>query len=41
MTIDVLCLRPLADFERVGATPPEKLQIAYRGPADADVPDLM
>lgn len=41
MSIDVLCLRPLADFERVGAMPPAKLQIAYRGPADADVPELM
>jgi phosphoglycerate dehydrogenase-like enzyme len=41
MTIDVLCLRPLADFERVGATPPAALQIAYRAPADPDVPDLM
>ena len=41
MSIDVLCLRPLADFERVGATPPGALQIAYRGPADADVPELM
>ena len=41
MTIDVLCLRPLADFERVGATPPASLQVAYRGPADADVPELM
>lgn len=41
MTIEVLCLRPLADFERVGATPPAALQIAYRGPADPDVPELM
>jgi phosphoglycerate dehydrogenase-like enzyme len=41
MTIDVLSLRPLADFERVGATPPAALQIAYRGPADPDVADLM
>jgi len=41
MTVDVLCLRPLADFLRVGATPPAALQIAYRAPGDPDVPTLM
>lgn len=41
MTVDVLCLRPLADFERVGIKPPSSLQIAYRAPADADVENLM
>jgi phosphoglycerate dehydrogenase-like enzyme len=41
MTLDVLCLRPLADFLRVGATPPSALQIAYRAPGDPDVPALM
>jgi len=41
MTVDVLCLRPQADFLRVHATPPASLQIAYRAPADPDVPALM
>ncbi len=41
MSVDVVCLRPLADFERVGVSPPPALKVAYRDPADADVPDLM
>ncbi|MBZ5700884.1 MAG: hypothetical protein LAN84_03475 [Acidobacteriia bacterium] len=41
MTIDVLCLRPLADFERVGVLPPPSLHVAYRSLNDADVPALM
>lgn len=41
MTIDVLCLRPEADFTRVGVTPPKNLNIAYRKPDDADLPALM
>jgi phosphoglycerate dehydrogenase-like enzyme len=41
MSIDVLCLRPLSDFESVGVVPPAALQVAYRGPADGDIPDLM
>jgi phosphoglycerate dehydrogenase-like enzyme len=41
MSIDVLCLRPEADFKRVGASPPEYLQIAYRASSDADVAALM
>ncbi len=41
MTRAVLCLRPRADFERVGALPPPCLDVTYRGPADADVPTLM
>ena len=41
MTIDVLCLRPEADFTRVGVTPPQNLKIAYRKPDDADLPALM
>jgi phosphoglycerate dehydrogenase-like enzyme len=41
MTIDVLCLRPEADFERAGVLPPAALKIVYRAPADADVPALM
>jgi len=41
MSIDVLCLRPEADFKRVGALPPESLKIAYRAPSDGDVTELM
>jgi len=41
MTLDVLCLRPEADFHRAEALPPSTLKIAYRSPDDADVPDLM
>ncbi len=41
MTVDVVCLRPEADFERVGALPPPSLKVAYRGPDDADVPALL
>jgi len=41
MTLDVLCLRPEADFQRAGASPPPKLNIAYRAPDDPDVPALM
>ena len=41
MSIDVLCLRPEADFTRVGVTPPKNLNIAYRKPDDADLPALM
>ena len=41
MTIDVVCLRPEVDFERVGALPPASLKIAYRAPDDADVPALL
>jgi phosphoglycerate dehydrogenase-like enzyme len=41
MSIDVLCLRPEADFKRVGALPPESLKIAYRAPSDEDVAELM
>jgi phosphoglycerate dehydrogenase-like enzyme len=41
MSIDVLCLRPEADFKRVGALPPESLKIAYRAPSDEDVAVLM
>ncbi len=38
---EVLCLRPAADFARVGVTPPFDLDVHYRAPADADVPALM
>ena len=41
MSIEVLCLRPRADFERAEALPPASLEIAYRAPGDADVPALM
>src|SRR5258708_7172097 len=41
MNIDILCLRPEADFARVGAPAPMRLRVAYRAPGDADVPALM
>jgi phosphoglycerate dehydrogenase-like enzyme len=41
MSLDVLCLRPAADFARVDALPPAWLKVAYRAPDDADVPSLM
>ncbi|MGA0114795.1 MAG: NAD(P)-dependent oxidoreductase [Burkholderiales bacterium] len=41
MSIDVVCLRPEADFTRVGVTPPKNLNIAYCKPDDADLPALM
>jgi len=41
MSCDVLCLRPEADFQRVGATPPTHLRIVYRAWNDPDVAALM
>ncbi len=41
MAFDVVCLRPEADFLRVGVTPPATLKIAYRAPADPDLPALI
>jgi phosphoglycerate dehydrogenase-like enzyme len=41
MSLDVLCLRPEADFQRVGALPPASLKVVYRAPNHADVPRLM
>ena len=41
MTIDVLCLRPEADFVRAGALPPAALRVAYRSTEDHDVLSLM
>jgi phosphoglycerate dehydrogenase-like enzyme len=41
MSIDVLCLRPVEDFRRVGALPPDSLKITYRTPSDGDVAELM
>jgi phosphoglycerate dehydrogenase-like enzyme len=40
MTCNVICLRPEADFLRIGITPPATLNIAYRAPGDADVAAL-
>lgn len=34
MSRDVLCLRPHADFQRVGALPPDTLNVSYRTPDD-------
>lgn len=41
MTIEVLCLRPEADFARAGALPPAALRVAYRSADDIDVAKLM
>ena len=41
MTIDVLCLRPEADFLRADAMPAAELKVVYRAPEDPDVPALM
>jgi phosphoglycerate dehydrogenase-like enzyme len=41
MTVDVLCLRPEADFRRAAAMPPATLKVVYRSPEDPDVPALM
>lgn len=41
MNYDVICLRPEADFLRVGVTPPQSLKIAYRALDDPEVPVLM
>jgi phosphoglycerate dehydrogenase-like enzyme len=41
MSIDVLCLRPKADFERVDALPPASLKVVYRTSSDPDVAELM
>jgi phosphoglycerate dehydrogenase-like enzyme len=38
MPIEVVCLRPEADFARVDAMPPPSLAVRYLGPADAAVP---
>lgn len=39
--MQVLCLRPLADFTRIGVTPPASLAIDYRSPTDPELPNLM
>ena len=41
MSIDALCLRPEADFQRVGALPPVPLHVVYRAPGDTDVAEIM
>lgn len=41
MSHDVVCLRPEADFKRVGALPPQTFTITYRTPDDAELPSLM
>lgn len=41
MSAKVVCLRPEADFTRAGVTPSPSLDIAYRGPQDGDVAELM
>src|SRR3954447_6863668 len=38
---NVLCLRPEADFLRVGALPPASLSVTYLKPDDASVPQRM
>lgn len=38
---NVLCLRPEADFTRVGVTPPAALAITYKGPEDPDLAALI
>jgi phosphoglycerate dehydrogenase-like enzyme len=41
MSHDVLCLRPEADFTRVGVTPPAGIAIAYRKPDDPQLAALV
>lgn len=41
MTHDVVCLRPEADFARVGALAPRSLKVVYRQPDDAQLPTLI
>ncbi|HUF80793.1 MAG TPA: D-isomer specific 2-hydroxyacid dehydrogenase family protein, partial [Burkholderiales bacterium] len=41
MPDDVLCLRPEADFTRVGATPPATFSVSYRRPDDPGLAALI
>ncbi|MGZ9066061.1 MAG: 2-hydroxyacid dehydrogenase [Burkholderiales bacterium] len=41
MPYDVVCLRPEADFQRIGATAPASFSITYRAPDDPELPSLM
>ena len=38
---DVVCLRPEADFLKVGVTPPEELSIIYIAPDDEKLNELV
>lgn len=40
MSAEVVCLRPEADFTRVGVTVPKSLNVAYRAPDDEELPSL-
>ena len=40
-TYDVVCLRPEADFLKIGVTPPARLSIIYASPEDANLPALV
>lgn len=41
MPVDVVCLRPKADFDRVDAPAPDTFSVAYKAPNDPDLPDLL
>jgi phosphoglycerate dehydrogenase-like enzyme len=41
MPYDVICLRPEADFQRIGATAPNTYKVTYRAPDDPQLPALM
>jgi phosphoglycerate dehydrogenase-like enzyme len=41
MSFDVLCLRPEADFTRVGVAPPTGITVAYRRPDDVELAALI
>jgi phosphoglycerate dehydrogenase-like enzyme len=41
MAFDIICLRPEADFLRVGVTPPRSLRVAYRPPDDPELANLL
>ena len=41
MSVQVICLRPRADFTRIGVTPPSALTIDYREPADPGLGGLL
>ena len=41
MTADVICLRPEADFARVGVAVPQAFSVTYRAPDDAELSSLM
>lgn len=41
MSDDVICLRPLVDFQRAGVVPPAGLAIAYRHPDDPQLAALV